>query len=720
MTASSLNNGVKISRRTFVKGAALAGSGLILTIHLPGCGKQEQTALQASELNAFVRIGTDDSIRIVFPCSEMGQGSSSGLPMILAEEMEADWDRVEIVPSPVADAFRNPRNNAQRTGGSGSIRGWYAALRETGAAAREMLIAAAAQKFGVPKSECHAVRSRIIHEKSKQSLRFGQVADLAATLERPPSPALKSPRDFRLIGHPMPRKDIPAKVNGTAGYGIDVDLPNMLYAGIKGCPAFGGELISFDAKAAAGKDGVHAVLPIPGGIAVVADSYWQAQTALQAIDINWNRGPNAGQNSARISADLDAGTREAGQLVLEKGDVLQAINHAEKILEARYEVPFLAHACMEPVNCTADVRNNRCEIWAPTQNPQWSRDVVAKQLGLRPDNVLVNTTLLGGGFGRKGEIDFVLQAVALSRAVGRPVKLIWSREQDIQHDFYRPATAMRFRAGFDAEGQITALDMRIVAPSIISRFDQNIAKGAVDWDAIKNIGRQQPYAFPNIRVEHVRKDHGIPIGFWRSVGHSQNAFMRESFIDEMAHEADTDPYTFRRNWLEPSSRDLAVLDLAADKAGWGKSLPAGHFQGIAMAESYGSWVVEIAEVSIEKGLPRVHKVTAAIDCGTAVNPDSVRAQVEGAIVYGLTAALKGEITLREGCVEQSNFHDYRMLRISEMPEVAVHISGSDAAPGGVGEPGTPPIAPAVSNAIFAATGTRIRNLPILKHDRFRA
>lgn len=719
MTGASVDTDSKISRRSFLKASAVAGSGLVLAIHLPGCSSQQQDLAQASDLNAFVRISPDDTISIVFPCSEMGQGSSTGLPMILADEMEADWEKVRIAASPVADAFRNPRNHAQRTGGSGSIRGWYTALRETGAAARQMLIEAAAQKLGVAGSECHAVKSRIVHKDSGKSLSFGEVAELAATLKRPDKPTLKSPGDFQLIGHPVPRKDTPLKVNGTAQYGIDTELPGMLYATTMTCPVFAGKLVDYDASAALSRKGVHAVVPIANGIAVVADGYWQAHTALQDVHINWNNGVNVKQNSDKISAELDAGITDTGQLILENGDAHSALQQADKTIEAKYEVPFLAHACMEPINCTADVRADRCEIWAPTQNPELSRDIAAKHLGLTPDKVTVHTTLLGGGFGRKGEVDFVLQAITVSKAIGKPVKLIWSREQDIQHDFYRPATAIRFRAGFDEQRQATALDMRIVAQSIVSRFIPKIADGAVDGDAIKNIGKQQPYAFPNIRVEHVRKEHGIPIGFWRSVGHSQNAFMRESFIDEMANEAGIDPYTFRRNWLPPSSRDLGVLDLVAEKAGWGKKLAAGHFQGIAVAEAYGSWVAEVAEISIENDRPRIHKVTAAIDCGIAVNPDSVRAQIEGAIVYGLTAALKGEITIKGGCVEQSNFHDYQMLRISEMPEIEVHIVASETAPGGVGEPGTPPIAPAVCNAIFAATGERIRRLPILKHKLFR-
>ncbi len=713
---NEMSNSPKLSRRAFVFTSAAATGALIVGIDLFNDGTAGAVPADAvAHLNAFVRIDPDGSISITYACAEMGQGSSTGLPMIIADEMEADWDKVSVASAPVADAFKNPRNRQQRTGGSNSIRGWYMELRKLGAATREMLVEAAAQSWNVPAGECSARDSVVTHTPSGKTLRYGEVAALAATLTPPQNPRLKNESEFKLIGHPTMLKDMAPKVNGSAKYGIDVILPGMLFADVRFCPTFGGDVASYDDSAARTMSGFHAVVAVPGGIAVVADTYWQARQALEKIDLEYDPGANAGQSSARISAELRKGLNEVGAVARDDGDVQRALDGAATVLEATYEVPYLAHATMEPMNCTADVREDGCEIWAPTQDPQDSRKVAAELLGLPLEKVEVHTMLMGGGFGRRGNVDYVEQAVTVSKAIGRPVKLIWSREEDMRHDFYRPTAVVRLVAGLDAGGVPVAFDVKVAAPSIYALLRPAALRNGIDRHAVIGFN-DHPYAIASNHVEWVRKDLGIPVGFWRSVGHSHNPFMRESFIDEMAFAAGRDAYEFRRSLLKNSPRHLRVLDVAAKAAGWGKTLPANHGMGLSVVKAYGSWLSQVAEVSVEGDRVKVHRVTCAVDCGVAINPLTIKAQVEGAIVYGLTAALKGDITIEDGGVVESNFHDYEMLRIDEMPEIDVHIIEGGDLPGGVGEPGTPPIAPAVTNAIFNATGQRIRSLPISKYS----
>lgn len=705
---------IKVNRRTFIVSSIATAGALVLGLGLTrGMLKGSDAAADSTTFNAFLKIGQDDTITIQVPCSEMGQGVFTALPMILAEELEADWTKVVAVTAPADKAYHYPDWGDQLTGGSHAVAGWYAALRHMGATAREMLVAAAAQEWGVPASTCKADRNVVSHPESGRSLRYGAIAEAAAKQPVPKSPTLKSVDKFNLIGHPVPRKDTPVKVDGSAIYGVDVRLPGMLTAAVKTSPSFGGRVVSYDAKKAMAMPGVRGVVPIPDGIAVAADSYWQARKALDAMEIIFEPGPFAHQSSEKIRAELIAGLEKEGVVARDDGKARATLAAANNVYSAVYEAPYLAHACMEPMSCTADVRTDACEIWVPTQWPRDTRQRVAGWTKLPLEKVQINVTFLGGGFGRRGEADFVEQAVLVSKALGKPVKVIWSREEDIAHDFYRPAAAIRFQAALDKKGNGLAFDCRVSAPSIMARTD-GLPVGKLDSAAVEGLA-DQPYAFPHARVEYVRSDLGVPVGWWRSVGNSHNAFMRESFIDELAHAQGEDPYQFRRRLLAHDKRHLGVLDLAASKAGWNSPLPAGHFRGIAVAKSFETYVAEVAEISIKDGEIKTHKVTCAIDCGTVVNPGIIEAQMQSAIIDGLTAALKGEITILDGAVEQSNFHDYPMLYIADIPEIAVHIVNSTEAPTGAGEPGVPPVAPAVANAVFAATGQRIRSLPFSKH-----
>jgi isoquinoline 1-oxidoreductase beta subunit len=704
---------VNLSRRDFLKAGAVIG-GLVLGFHIPVSRRPAKAATPAQQaaLNAWVRIGKDGTVTIIVGQSEMGQGIMTAIPMIVADELEADWSKVRIEQSPADKAYGDPgRGGDQSTNGSRSIRGLMPIWRRAGAAAREMLVSAAAKEWGVPVEECLAEQGAVTHRPSGKKLSYGELADKAARLPVPKEPKLKSPDQFRFIGKSVARLDTPEKVTGRAVYGIDVRVPGMLVATVQRCPVFGGKVAGFDAAKTKAVKGVRHVVQISSGIAVVADSYWTAKRGRDALRITWDEGSNARLNSAEITRIYAEAAKQPGPVARKEGDVLRALPAAAKTIEAVYEVPFLAHATMEPMNCTAHVRKDNCDVWVPTQNQSATHRTAARITGFPPEAVKINTTLLGGGFGRRGEQDFVADAVETSKAVNAPVKVIWSREDDIRHDFYRPATYNVFRAALDARGIPVAWMHRIVAPSIRAQRGGALRDG-IDPSMVEGAANL-PYAIPNLQVEYIHKDLGIPVGFWRSVGASQNAFITESFMDELAAVAARDPFEFRRDLLSKAPRHRGVLELAAEKADWGKPLPAGRHRGIAVAFSYGSYAAEVAEVSIAKdGKVRVHRVVCAIDCGLFVNPDTVKAQVEGSIVWGLTAALYGAITIDRGRVQQSNFHDYPMLRINEMPAVEVHIVSSKAPSGGVGEPGVPPLAPAVTNAIFAGTGKRIRKLPI--------
>jgi isoquinoline 1-oxidoreductase subunit beta len=725
-----------LSRRDFIGGAASIGGGLMLGIYLPigkAVGQENAPAFAAKVApprapSAFLHIASDDTITLVSPSVEMGQGGHTALPMILMEELGGDWKRLKVEDAPAAAIFNNPVFGVQLTAGSFSVRGWYTELRRTGAAGREMLVSAAAQQWGVPAAECAAANSVITHARSGRTCTFGSVAAAAAALPVPAQPSLKSGR-FALIGTSPLRFDIRDKVDGSARYGIDVKLPGMLYGAVKTCPTLGGKLKSFDDSKAKATPGFHTTVALPDGVIVVARSYWQAKKALALVSVDYDLGTLAGLNSAAVSQRLHDGFNEKGIVARDDGDVDSAFANVASTgpapvragflataqaagvptLEAVYEVPYLAHACMEPMNCTVRADKDGAEVWCGTQSPQAAQHAAAAVLDIGPDKVKVNTLYLGGGFGRRGEADFVAQAAAAARAAGKPVKLVWTREEDIQHDFYRPAAAIKFRAALDGGKKLKALECNIVTaskPSFATSGPPFYTEGVYNLS----------YAIPNLRVTGVDKNIGVRFGFWRSVNESHNPFMLEGFIDEIAHAVGQDPYQFRRAMLlhPQAQRLLGVLDTVAEKGGWSRPDP-GHALGIAAFEAFGSYIGSVVDITVKDKMITLHKVVTAIDCGVSVHPDNIRAQLEGGMVYGLAAVLRGEITLENGAVKQSNFTDYPMLMMAEMPRTESYILPSTAPPGGIGEPGTGPIAPALANAIYAATGTRVRSLPLSKH-----
>ena len=704
----------QVTRRAFLETAGAAGAGLVISFYLPSGSRFRSPTAGPFTPNAWLRIGEDEGVLVIVDRSEMGQGVTTALPMLLAEELEADWSRIRIEFAPADKAYTNPMFGMQGTGGSTSVRAAYTPLRKAGAAARELLVAAAAQTWGVEKAECRAERGAVVHARSKRRLTYGKLVTKAATLGAPPDVPLKDPKDWKILGTRVRRLDTPPKVDGSAQFGIDVKVPGMLVAVVARSPVFGGKAKSFDAAKAKAVPGVRHVVQISSGVAVVADGYWPAKKGRDALAVTWDEGPTASVSSATIAQLFGQRAEQAGAVARHGGDPDGTLGSAPAKVDAVYDLPFLAHATMEPMNCTAHVRADGVDIWAPTQFQTGAQGFGAKIGGVTPDKVKVHTTYLGGGFGRRFELDFIQEALETSKAVGAPVKVIWSREDDIRNAQYRPANHHRMRAGLDANGQPVAWTHRIVAPSIMARVFPDTVKNGLDEEAVEG-GVGMPYAIPNVHVDYLLTDTGIPVGFWRSVNNSYNAFAVESFIDEVAHAAKKDPYEYRRDLLGKAPRHLGALNLAASKAGWGTAPPAGRARGIAVYKSFESYVAEVAEVSVASdGAVKVHRVVCAVDCGPVVNPSIVEAQMESAIVYGLTAALYGEIAIEGGRVKQSNFHDYQMLRLAEMPKVEVYIVPSTDAQGGVGEPGTPPIAPAVANAIFAATGKRIRKLPIGK------
>jgi isoquinoline 1-oxidoreductase beta subunit len=703
----------RLTRRDFIVSGAVVGSGLMLSIPLfaqEGASAQTPAAAPPRAPSAFLQIAADDTITIITPAVEMGQGGHTAMPMILMDELGGGWAHLQVKDAPPAVIYNNPLFRQQSTVGSFSVRGWYTELRRVGAAAREMLIQAAAQQWGVAAGECTAADSRISHPPSGRNCSYGSVAAAAAILPVPQDPTLKSQSEFKFIGTSPLRVDIADKVDGSALYGIDITLPQMLYGAVQACPTLSGTLRSFDDAAARKMQGFHATVALPDGIVVLANSYWQAKKALAAVKVEYDLGALAGLDSAEVSRRLRAGFDEPSIVARNDGDTPKALADAAQKMEAIYEVPYLAHACMEPMNCTARVDESGCEVWCGTQAPQTAQQAAARALGVSPEHIRINNQYLGGGFGRRGEADYVTQAVTAAKAVpGRPVKIIWSREEDIQHDYYRPAAAIRFRAGIGRDGALNALDCAVVSASSPEFMPPNppfYTGGVIDAN----------YAIANFRVTGLDKHIGVRFGFWRSVNESHNPFMLEGFIDEIARQVGQDPYQFRRSLLqhERARRQLAVLDLVAAKSGWGKASP-GHSLGIAAFEGFGSFIGTVVDISMKDKAVTIHKVVTAIDCGVAIHPDNIQAQLEGGMVYGLAAVLRGEITLENGAVKQGNFTDYPMLMMSEMPLVESYIVPSRAAPGGIGEPGTGPIAPALANAIYAATGERLRSLPLSKH-----
>jgi isoquinoline 1-oxidoreductase beta subunit len=696
------------SRRDFLKTTALAGGGLVIGFSLP-LGSRFARAAADFRPNAFLRVDHDGNVTVVCGLSEMGQGVLTAIPMLVAEELDADWTRVRVEQAPADKAYANPVFGFQGTGGSTSVKGHWEPMRKAGAAAREMLMAAAAATWGVDAAACRTEPGAVVGPGGRK-LSYGELADKAAKLPVPAEPKLKEAKDFRILGTSPRRLDSPGKVNGSGVFGMDVRLPGMLTAVMSRPPAPGARIVSLDDSKARAISGVRDVVRLPQGVAVLADGYWSAQQGREALVIEWDKGGFAGVSTETVSKRLHDATSREGAVARADGDVAVA---TARSIEATYEVPYLAHACMEPMNCTVWVRGDEAEIWAGTQAPGPHQGAVAGMTGLAPEKVKVNTLYLGGGFGRRFAPDFVVAATLLSKASSKPVKLVYSREDDMRAMYYRPSSVTKFKAGFDATGMPVSFSARIASQSLtIAAGFATELKDGIDEEAVDGI-RGFFYAVPNVRVEYVREEPGYQVWFWRSVGNSQNYFFLESFVDEMAAAAGRDPFEFRRGLLAGKPRHRAVLELAAEKAGWGQPLPAGVHRGIALAHSFDSYVAEVAEVSVgDDGVVKLHRMVAAVDCGQVVNPQIVRRQVESAIVYGLSAALYGRIDIRDGEVVQGNFDDYPVLRMQEMPRVEVHIVPSTEEPTGIGEPGLPPAAPAVCNAIFAATGKRIRRLPI--------
>jgi isoquinoline 1-oxidoreductase subunit beta len=701
-----------LTRRQFLTVSASSGAGLILGMYIPAFARTapgERTETASFAPNAWLRIDPSGAVTVTVAKSEMGQGVLTSLPMIVAEEFDAAWSSVKFEQATADDKY-----GSMGTGGSRSVRGGWQTLREAGAAARMMLCAAAAREWNVDPASCTTESGTVHHRASGRSVTYGAIAGKASGMSLPGTVALKDPKLFRIIGRRTLRLDTPSKVDGSGKFGIDIRLPRMLYATVLHPPMFGAKEKSFDARKAEAIPGVKKVVRIETGFAVIAESTWSAFQGRDALEIAWDAGEAATLTSLSIAGVLKEASGRPGAVAETSGDAAPAIASPAVKLDAEYDVPFLAHATMEPMNCTADVRAESCEIWAPTQAPQGAQQEAATILGISPSRVTVHTTLLGGGFGRRLQNDFIRDAVLCAKEAKVPVKMTWTREEDMQHDFYRPLSRHILSGGVDASGTAVALRHRVVAPSIGDQRRPGSLKDGLDRGAVEGAVRSI-YDIPNFTVEYVLARTPVPIGAWRSVFASQTVFALECFIDELAHAAGKDPCEFRLSLTANNPRAHGVLELAMEKSAWGSPLPGGVFRGVACGPPafFGSYVAHVAEISVapDKSV-RVRRIVSAVDCGTAVNPESVEAQMEGAIVYGLSAALKGEITIEGGRVVQSNFDDYPILTIDEMPEVEVHIVPSTGPPDGIGEPGLPPVAPAVANAVFAATGVRVRSLPI--------
>lgn len=728
----------KPTRRQLLIAGGVVGGGLVLGYAVMGSSRQEKVraALVNGDgemmLGTWLKISPDNVITVYVPHAEMGQGVHTSLPMMAAEEMNADWSLVRMEQAPAQQIFKNdalatgflanemgfPKvfpgfiefagataadfMHLQITGGSSSVRyTGQLGMRVAGAAALDMLRRAAANSWNVPLSEVVADKNMLTHAASGKSATYGEMASAAAEVSPPSDPVLKAKADYTIVGQPIPRFDIPSKVDGTAQYGLDTHLPGMLYAAIVPSPVFGGEVTSFDGSAALNRRGIKKVIQIPGAVAVVADSYWRAKEALSDVKIAFDLKGNEAVSSDTIYAQYDKALAEDdGSTDVEMGDASAALQGAERFFEAEYKVPYLAHACMEPMNCTVHIKDGKAEVWVGAQDALGAAAFVSKVSGISLDDVTLHPLTLGGGFGRRGStIDFIEQATQIAMQVDAPVKLVWSRENDVQHDCYRPAITSKFQAALGSDGNPVAWHNRYIG--------KNEPADAAHI----------PYAVENQSIRYVESETHVPFGAWRSVAHSQHTFFTESFIDELAHAAGKDPFEYRRALLKDQPRHLAVLELAAEKGNWGGSLEKGRARGIAVQQSFQSIVAEVVEISLdEAGRVKVHKVVAAVDCGEVINPDTAIAQVESGIVYGLTAALYGDITIEQGAVVQSNFPDYKMVTLADMPVIETHLIESGSAIGGLGEPATPPIAAAVSNAVFALTGKRVRKLPLMNHD----
>jgi isoquinoline 1-oxidoreductase beta subunit len=717
----------RVSRREFLIAGAAAGGGLLLGWHIEAQPRLAALPPTVTPLefapNAFIRVGTDGGVTLIMGQVEMGQGMYTSMPMLLAEELEVGLDQVRLEHAPPDDKrYRNPVFGFQATGGSTSVKGLYLPMRRAGATAKTMLIAAAAKRWNVDPASCRAERGTVIHSASGRRIGYGALAAAAAELPIPDNVPLKRPEEFKLIGTPAKRLDTPQKVNGIAQYGIDVRVPGMKIATVAASPVLGGKVAGLDEAKAMAIKGVHQVVRLDEAVAVVADHMWAAKQGLAALAIRWDDGPNAAVSTDDVVKGLAAAAETPGVVARKEGDAAAGIASAATKLEAVYQAPFLAHATMEPMNCTVHVRSDGCEVWIGSQVLARVQATAAQVTGLPLDKVVVHNHLLGGGFGRRLEVDYVTQAVRIAKQVDGPVKVIWTREEDVQHDVYRPYYYDRLAAGLDARGQPIAWSHRLVGPSILARWAPPAFRNGLDGDALDGAATLL-YDIPAIQVEYVRhEEEVVNTGFWRGVGVTHNTFVIESFIDELAAAAKADPFEYRRALLTKAPRARAVLELAAKEAGWGTTLPAGRGRGVALMYGgfWGTYVAQVAELSVTpSGEVRVHRVVCAVDCGTVVNPDIVKAQIEGGVIFGISGALYGEVTLKNGRVEQSNFHDVRVLRMNETPTIDVHLVRNFEAPGGMGEPGTAVTAPALANAVFAATGKRIRKLP-LKADQLRS
>lgn len=728
------------TRRNLIKVSGTAAGSFTVAASLAGCGALVNREIQESgdwEANAWLTLQADGTVTFTLDRVEMGQGTYTGLTTLLAEELEVRPDHIEIIFAGADTVYRNPDYGLQLTGGSNSISTSWGPLREIGATARQMLVAAAAEVFQVPETYLHASEGKVVHSASGKSITYGDLLKLAAQQSVPDEIALKTPEQYKYIGKQNARLDNIQKVTGTANYGIDSVRAGMKHAVIARSPYIGGTLVSHNADQVRKMKGIQAVLEVTSGVAIVADSYWLARKAQEALKLEWQRTADGPGSSSEVMKFYQQQAQEdAGDELRDDGDFDAARKEASRVLESSFELPFLAHATMEPMNCVADVQQDRADIWTSTQAPDLAQVVVAKVSDLSLDEVHIHNQFIGGGFGRRLSQDFIGEAAEISFKAGIPIKLVWSREEDTQNDFYRPASYHRLAAAIDSEGKVSGWDHQIVCPKIMDWFIWDAAPAMFPWapkfmysmlgkaglmtegtpmtppDKSPYEGADDlPYAFPALRVRHTKADAGVPVSFWRSVGHSHNAFVTESFVDELAHELGKDAYQYRRELLADSPRLLAVLDAVAEKGQWGRSTEDGVFQGISAHKSFGSYVAELVELRISGSEIEVLKVVCAIDCGTVINPDIVKMQIESCIVFGLTAALYGEITIADDQIEQSNFHDYQMLRMNQIPVIETVIIQSNELPTGVGEPGLPPLAPAMAGALFAATGERHRKMP---------
>ena len=707
-----------VSRREFVTVLAAAGGGLLLGYRVEAAQRAASPASTAATSfapNAFIRIPPDGRVTLIMPQAEMGQGVYTSLSMLLAEELEIAPDQIQLEHAPADNKlYANQFFGEQMTGASSSVRAFYEPLRRAGATARTMLVAAAAASWKVDPASCRAHKGMVTHTPTRRTLTYGALTTRAAALPVPDKITLKAPKDFTLIGTPAKRLDSPSKVNGTAKYGIDVRLPGMLIATVAASPVLGGKVADVDDQKARALPGVRQIVRLDDAVAVVGDHMWAAKQGLAALAIRWDDGPNATVSTADIVQGLAKASESSGVTVRKDGDPDSAFTAAAKKVEAVYQAPFLAHAAMEPMNCTVHVQKDTCEVWTGSQVLSRARAVAAEVTGFPVEKVVVHNHYLGGGFGRRLEVDYVAQAVRIAKQVVAPVKVVWTREEDVQHDVYRPYYYDRLAAGLDQRGTPVAWTHRIVGPAIIARYLPSAFKDGKDIDAIDG-AVQLLYDIPAIQVEHVRhEEHVLNTGFWRGVGVTHNNFVVESFVDELAVASGQDPVAFRRGLLRKAPRALAVLDLAAREGQWGKPTARGRGRGVSLLYSdWGSYLAQVADVEVTgSGEIRVHRIVCAVDCGQIVNPDIVRAQIESGIVYGMSGALWGEVTLNNGRVEQSNFHNYRVLRMNETPPIEVYLLRNDNAPGGIGEPGTAVTAAALNNAIYAATGKRLRKLPL--------